>query len=345
MSHTKEDIVMIEAKIRALVRLGEWIKSKPDQLSLAKLKSERDNPWFTQKEQDRALNALANEFLVERALKDWIERYPRLPKSPKNVGLIFAGNLPLVGFHDWLAVFLSGHHACIKLSSKDKYLFPALMAYLFDDHPDWKGLTSIVDQIKKIDAVIATGSNNSNRYFEYYFGHLPHVFRGHRNGIAVIPENVSDLDLKNLGDDIFAYFGLGCRSVSLCLVPQDFSEERLFEALEEYQSLRNHSKWDNNYRYNYSIFALNQESFLTDGSLIIKRSEQIASRIACLHLKSYNSKDELRSFVSKNLDRIQVVTGRDRFPNVDTVDFGMSQKPKLTDYADQIDTMEFLSDL
>jgi len=345
MSHIKEDIVKIEAKIRALVKLGEWIKSKPDKLSLAKLKSERANSWFTQHEQDRALNALANHFLEEELLSDWVQRYPQLSKNPKIIGLIFAGNLPLVGFHDWLSVFLSGHHAHIKLSSKDEFLFPVLMEFLFDIHPEWEDEIAIVDQLKTIDAVIATGSNNSNRYFEYYFGHLPHVFRGHRNGIAVLPENVSNLDLEKLGDDVFAYFGLGCRSVSMCLFPHNFNKIRLFEAWEDYQFLRNHSKWDNNYRYNYSVYSLNQEPFLTDGTLILKRSEQIASRIACLHFKSYNSKEELRSFVSQNLDRIQVITGRDSFPNVDTVDFGKSQEPKLTDYADQIDTMEFLSNL
>jgi hypothetical protein len=345
MSLIKEGLVMIETKIRALVKLGEWIKSKPDKLSLAKLKSERANPWFTQHEQDRALDALTNHFLVEEVLSDWVQHYPQHPKSPKVIGLIFAGNLPLVGFHDWLSVFLTGHYAHIKLSSKDEFLFPAMMEFLFDIHPEWEDQTAIGNKLKTIDAVIATGSNNSNRYFEYYFGHLPHIFRGHRNGIAVLPENVSNLDLKKLGEDVFAYFGLGCRSVSMCLVPKNFNVDRLFDSWAKFKYIRNHSKWDNNYRYNYSIFAMNNESFLTDGVLIIKEDEQISSRIACLHLKTYNSKEELHSFVSQNLDRIQVVAGRERFSNVDTVDFGMTQKPKLTDYADQVDTMQFLSEL
>ncbi len=336
---------MVRNQIDDLVELGKWIRSHPDELSLAKLQSERNNPWFTSKEIDRALSALSNQFLTRDKLKSWISNYSPNLAAPKTVGLIMAGNLPLVGFHDWLSVFLSGHVAQVKLSSKDEFLLPALLQFLHKLNPKWSERTEFTERLSDLDAIIATGSNNSNRFFSYYFGHLPHIFRDHRNGIAVIPPDVKQEELEMLGEDVFSYFGLGCRSVSLALIPDDFDEERLFLAWSKFRNIRQHAKWDNNFRYNYSTLLLNQEQFLTDDVIILRRAKELSSRIACLHLVPYRSIEECQSFISERQDQIQVVVGRPDFDGVSTAGFGESQNPGLSDYADHVDTMRFLTHL
>lgn len=341
----KEILLMVKKQIEDLAKLGEWIRSQPDELSLAKLQSERDNPWFTSKELDRALNAISTHFLSAENLNAWMSRYAVKVQERKNVGLIMAGNLPLVGFHDWLSVFLSGHIAHVKLSSKDAFLLPALLQYLHKLNPIWSDRTVITDRLTELDAIIATGSNNSNRYFSHYFGHLPHIFRSHRNGIAVITPDVTKEELELLGEDVFAYFGLGCRSVSLCMIPEGFDEERLFLAWTKYREIRHHSKWDNNFRYNYSTLLLNQEQFLTDDVIILRQAGELSSRIACLHLLPYQSVEECANFIRERKDQIQVVVGRSDFDGLSTVGFGESQQPGLEDYADHVDTMRFLTDL
>jgi hypothetical protein len=242
-------------------------------------------------------------------------------------------------------VFLSGHRAKVKLSSKDSHLLPALLHGLSGIDDQFSTRTECVDKLANIDAVIATGSNNSNRYFEYYFGHLPHIFRGHRNSIAVLDDETSDREIEALGADVFGYFGLGCRSVSLCLVPKGFDRKRFFEAWPDYGYLRDHSKWDNNYRYNYATFIMNQENFLTDDIFILRESDSLTSRIACLHIWEYESDRASAQFLLDRKNDIQVCVGNNMGTELPLVPFGQSQQPKLSDYADHIDTMEFLMNL
>jgi len=278
-------------------------------------------------------------------LKSWVSNYAFDTSSKKRVGLIMAGNLPLVGFHDWLSIFVSGHLAIVKLSSKDQYLFPAIMNFLNGLRLKGENHTIISEKLPEIDAIIATGSNNSNRYFSYYFGHLPHLFRGHRNSIAVVPPDVSDEELNELGDDVFSYFGLGCRSVSLCLIPEEFDVQRLLKVWSKFSHYRDHSKWDNNFRYNYAMMLMNQEEFLTNDVIILKEASSLSSRIATIHLHIYKSDKEVDEFIQQHQKDIQVVVGRPRIDERTDVGFGESQRPGLSDYADHIDTLKFLTNL
>jgi len=332
-------------QLNDLVKLGKWMSSHPDELSLAKLQSQRENPWFTEEQMDAAIQAISSRFLSEKELEKWLKKSKIGTEEPKNVGLIMAGNLPLVGFHDWLSVFVSGHKAIVKLSSKDKFLLPALLEYLHSLDASWEKQTVFVDKLKNLDAIVATGSDNSNRYFSYYFGNIPHIFRSHRNGVAVIPSDVSQEELERLGEDVFSYFGLGCRSVSLCMVPQGFDKDRLLSAWEKFNHFRQHSKWDHNFRYNYATLLLNQEAFLTNDVIILRDSPDIASRIACLHLLSYQNEKECATFISHHRDKIQVVVGRKGHITDIGVEFGKSQQPGLSDYADHVDTLSFLNSL
>ncbi len=338
---------MNDRKIEALHQLGEWIRSEPPALELAQLKSQRDNPWFVIPEQKKALLAIADSFLKRENLQQWLAQYrPVSSGQTKDIGIIMAGNLPLVGFHDWLCVFLSGHRAKVKLSSKDAHLLPALLHRLHEIDEQFSVATECVEKLAGIDAVIATGSNNSNRYFEYYFGHLPHIFRGHRNSIAFLDGDTSDRDIEKLGADVFDYFGLGCRSVSLCLVPTAFDRKRFFETWTEYGYLRDHSKWDNNFRYNYATFMMNQEQFLTDEIFILRENESLTSRIACLHIWEYESEREAAEFLLDRKSEIQVCVGsKNMGTELPFVSFGEAQQPGLSDYADHIDTMTFLMNL
>lgn len=328
-----------------LVELRNWIESKPDELELAKLKSQRENHWFSLEYINLALNNICSEFLGGDKLQHWVNKYITSISSQKQVGLIMAGNLPLVGFHDWLAVMSSGHNATVKLSSKDQYLLPAMIQFLKNLNSDWGDRTHFVDQVKKIDAIIATGSDNSNRYFSYYFGHLPHIFRGHRNAVAIIPSDVTDKELEQLGDDVFSYYGLGCRSVSLCFIPEGFDQDRLFSAWARFNHFREHSKWDNNFRYNYATLLMNNEAFRTNDVIILREADDLSSRIACLHLKTYKSTESVSDFIQKNNHSIQVLVGRTPIDNTPMVGFGESQRPGLSDYADHVDTMSFLTNL
>src|SRR6056297_411648 len=331
--------------LQDLTALSDWIQSKPDELELAKLKSQRDNHWFTQEFMNLALDNICNQFLNGDKLRSWNANYWKKSSSKKRVGLIMAGNLPLVGFHDWLSVMNSQHFAKVKLSSKDKHLFPALLSFLNTLDPKWRDRTEIVDRLTDIDAIIATGSNNSNRYFSYYFGHLPHIFRSHRNAAAVITSDISDEELENLGEDVFAYFGLGCRSVSLCFIPEGFDEDRLFTAWTKFNHLREHSKWDNNFRYNYATYLMNNEPFRTNDVIILRDADQLSSRIACLHMKTYRNAEEVDDYVQQHIRQIQTLVGRSNIVGVPVVGFGKSQQPSLSDYADRVDTMEFLTKL
>ncbi len=294
------------------------------------------NGWFTPKAVKESFSGVG-DWLEESKLKAWVESYTLQDGKAKNIALIMAGNIPLVGFHDFLAVFLSGNKTIAKLSSDDKHLFPALIKTiaLFDsDILDWIEVKE--DRLSDFDAVIATGSDNSANYFQSYFGKYPHIIRKNRTSIAVLNGDETKDELIELGKDVFTYFGLGCRNVSQIWLPQDFDLDRLFDAFFQYNGVMNHNKYANNYDYNKAVYLMNLESLLDNGFLLLKEDPKLNSPLGMLHFKRYITKDEVKSFIKSNHEKIQVVVGKDFIP------FGYAQKPNLVDYADGVDTMKFL---
>jgi hypothetical protein len=299
------------------------------------LRQKQLNGWFTAENVRLALSALGAQ-LNQSTLDAWSSNYA-FSQQAKRVGLIMAGNLPLVGFHDLLCVLLSGHKAVCKLSSDDRTLLPALIKQMENWMPEVADLVSFSSgPIGAIDAVIATGSDNSTRYFEQYFGMYPHIFRSSRTSVAVLRGDESKEELQELGRDVFQYFGLGCRNVSHLLIHRDFDLNRFFEAIVGYGDLINHHKYANNYDYNRTIFLLNKVPMLDNNFVLLREEEALFSPLAVVHYQYFSAESEVQLFLDKHKEQIQAVVGRGFIP------FGQAQCPMLNDYADGIDTMAFL---
>ena len=309
------------------------------------IKAERTNPWFTLEFINASLQSILDEFIDPAKCAAWLGRYKTNPPDPKRVGLIMAGNIPLVGFHDLFCVLCSGHKAVIKLSDKDPYLLPFILEEWSKLLPEISDSVRIVEKLDGIDAVIATGSNNSARYFEYYFKKYPHVFRRNRNGVAILDGNETKQDLQKLGNDIFMYFGLGCRNVSKIFVPGGYSFENWPESLKSFEDLGHHNKYRNNLDYNYTIYLINNVPHINLGHLILKEDDAIASRIGCLHFSYYNSQEEVDAQLNEHRGEIQCIVSNEPKEGWEWIPFGFTQQPKLDQYADGVDTMEFLSQL
>ncbi|MEO6037082.1 MAG: acyl-CoA reductase, partial [Saprospiraceae bacterium] len=261
----------LQARLDLLAELGHYLRSEGDEdLTTAIQQSYLENKWFTPENTRLALQAISNAFLDRKKLADWAARYPigNQLHPTKTVGLIMAGNIPLVGFQDWLCVFVAGHRAKVKLSDKDKNLLPLLVKKMGNwAFESWEYTEFLLedDRLKDFDAVIATGSNNSARYFEQYFSKYPHIIRRNRNGVAVLNGAESMADLYALGQDIFTYFGLGCRNVSKLYVPRGYNFEPLLEALHEYREIIHHDKYKNNFDYTLTLWVLNQIPYANNG--------------------------------------------------------------------------------
>lgn len=295
------------------------------------------NGWYTRREIERAIDSIT-PWLETSVLKDWVDQY-ETPSKERTIGLILAGNIPLVGFHDLLSVLVIGHKAIVKPSSEDGLLTTHLLALLKEIAPAFINSVQIVDRLNDADAVIATGSNNAHRYFEYYFGKLPHLFRKSRTSVAVLDGNESEEELSGLGKDIFSYYGLGCRSVSKLYVPVDYDLDRFFGAIFPHKDAIEHNKYANNYDYYRAIYLLNEQDIVENGFLLLKEDEGLFSPVGTLFYERYTSEDELRTKLQAMKDDLQCVVSRNDIP------FGASQQPTLTDYADNADTMLFLSEL
>jgi len=307
---------------------------KDEFLSVLKM-AEIHNPWFTQDNLKFCLEQWG-KLLTESNLTDWLRNYS-FTQNPKNVGIIMAGNIPLVGFHDLLCVLLSGHNAIVKTSSKDDVLMDFVIKYLQDFDGDLKNAVQKTEKLQNHDAVIATGSNNTARYFEYYFKEIPHIIRKNRTSVAVLNGNETTEDLKNLAEDIFRYFGLGCRNVTKLYLPKDFNTNILFEAFYDWNPIINHTKYSNNYDYNRAIYLMEQQPFLDNNFVILKKSKELHSPIGVIHYEFYENLGEVKKELAENKEKIQCIVG-----NGFEVKFGETQKPSLTDYADGVDTMRFL---
>jgi hypothetical protein len=335
----------LEERIQAFATLGKVIRELPEE-DFEKLawKIENNNNWFTQDQTRAAFVALA-DFLHEDKLIEWLAPYHiQTPIKPKTIGIMMAGNIPAVGFHDLLAVLISGNYATVKLSSGDAVSIRWIVEKLTEIEPRFRGSVIFEEMLKGKDAYIATGSDNSARYFEYYFGKYPHIIRKNRTSIAVLTGDESNEELLELGRDIFQYFGLGCRNVSKVYIKEEKSLIDLLDSISGSHFMTSHHKYLNNYDYNKSIYLVNKEPHLDNGFLLLKESEELVSPIGVLYYEYYHDLSDLESKLNKIQDKIQCTVSKNAwFPG--SLKFGEAQCPNLTDYADGVDTIAFLQQL
>lgn len=324
--------------ISSFHQLSEFILSYPEELSNIVRIAEQHNGWFDEVSQKRALNHVATEYLNEQKLTEFIENYEISDQySDQTVAIIMAGNIPLVGFHDLVCVLIAGHKATIKLSGKDEKLPKALILKLIQIQPELKERIKIEEnKLEHFDAVIATGSNNSSRYFEEYFGKYPNIIRKNRNSVAILNGEESTDELVDLGKDIFYYYGLGCRNISKIFIPVDFNFDDFLEVMNKYSYVIQNSKYRNNFDYNLTLLILNKIPYHSNDSLVVTEDESLHSRIGMLHYQYYNDIDEVNNWILEHRNELQVIIGKNY------TNFGTSQAPFLNDFADNIDTMEFL---
>lgn len=336
----------LRERINVLVKLGDYLETDDEKKDAAFELAYLKNKWFTKEYVAKAIGSIAEYFLREDILISWTSKYKIPVDSPiKSIGLILAGNIPAVGFHDILCCFVAGHKALIKTSEKDDILIRLLVNKIIELEGAAQNYFEFVDRLAGFDAVIATGSNNSSSYFTSYFSKYPHIIRKNRNGIAVISGHESKADLEALCDDIFDYFGMGCRSVSKLYVPKDYDMTQFMEITHERKAIINHNKYKNNFDYNFAIFILNKDVYLSNGCLLVKEDTQIASRIASLHYERYDDQKSLIEHIQSNIDYIQCVCSQAELAPVQTIKFGESQIPNIDSYADGVDTLSFLINL
>ena len=328
---------------KKLILLGELFNDT-ERFSAIFAQAEQQNSWFTQHNLTFAHNTWATT-LSEANIKRWLSAYKLSePQNVKKILLIMAGNIPLVGFHDLLCVWVSGHKAVVKLSSEDKLLLPFIVEQLRDLIPEWAEAVTFSDEkVTNFDAVIATGSNNTARYFEYYFGKKPHIIRKNRNSVAVLTGKETEEELTALGKDIFQYYGLGCRSVSKLFVPENYSFDAFFQAIYAYRDIINEQKYANNYDYNKAVYLMSLYKLLENGFLILKEDKSYASPIATLFYEYYTDAEALKKQLITDTEQIQCVVAKGLLP--DEIAFGNTQIPQLWEYADNVDTLKFLSNL
>jgi hypothetical protein len=329
--------------IKVFSELGTQLNN-PNQQLLEIINDEQHyNAWFTPKSVLQAVTTVG-KMLKPQQLNAWLNKYDIKQNKPgKRVGLILAGNIPLVGFHDVLCVMVSGHHALIKASSQDTRLIKHILQMLTGIDNSFADQYSFVERLENFDAVIATGSNNTSRYFEHYFGKVPNIIRKNRNSLALLTGDETSEQLYALGHDIFDYYGLGCRSVSKLLVPEGYNFNFFFESIEAYQPIINHHKYNNNYDYNKSIYLVNSDKHFDNGFLLLKEEERLASPLAVLYYSYYKDIPSAQTLLEAEGNKIQCIASAVPLQvKTQVVDFGMSQQPSLWDYADGVDTMAFL---
>ncbi|MCB9174178.1 MAG: acyl-CoA reductase [Flavobacteriales bacterium] len=347
----------LEKRINAFVELGSFLtqySSKHQHEALESLNqqffSDFDilmnnqkpfNGWFTPDNVAFAVESIA-KMLRKEELHQWLSNYTINDHTkPKRVGVVMAGNIPLVGFHDFLTVLITGNVLVAKASKEDNLLIKKIAEILIAIEPDFKSKIVFTDKLENFDAVIATGSNNTARYFEYYFGKYPNIIRKNRNSVAVLTGNETAADMMNLGKDIFQYFGLGCRNVSKLYVPKNYSFNLFFESIvNDYKHVVENNKYANNYDYNKAVYLLGSNQLLDNNFVLLKEAESLSSPVAVVHYEYYNSLNEVTTLLENKKEEIQCVVTEANLPNV--FKLGQAQQPTLWDYADGVDTVEFL---
>jgi len=311
------------------------------------LEASLQNPWFTPENTAMSVKAIKEVFLDKHNLAVWAGNYRVPVDQMKTVGLVLAGNIPAVGFHDILCVLAAGHRAQVKLSDKDPVILPYLFDLLFSINEEWKGRIDFVERLSDYDAVIATGSDNSARYFEYYFSAVPHIIRRNRTSVAVFHGTENDNDIRAFGKDVFDYFGLGCRNVTKMYLPRDYDVKNVLRVFEEFGYVVDHNKYKNNFDYNTALYLMNITPFLSNNYINFLEEETIFSRISSMHYEYYGSMGELATKLISLQDNIQCIASLKPIPGVSipTVLPGGTQTPGLSDYADGVDTMLFLQNL
>ncbi len=344
-------------RLQAFVKLGDFLNSYCEYVSQGGQYIENQNDWFSKLDDTIVLSGHKNRWftkenilfslenwaklLTNEKLNNWLSDYDLEKNSENNVALIMAGNIPLVGFHDFLAVLLTGNNALIKSSSNDSVLLPFIAEFLIEKEPSLvKAIIFKEDRFTDFDKVIATGSNNTARYFEYYFGKVPNIIRKNRNSVAVLNGSENSDQLKALGEDIFRYYGLGCRNVSKIFVPKGYDFDSFFKALYPYKEIIEQVKYANNYDYNKAVYLMSEFDFLDNGFLMLKRDDNFASPIATLFYEEYDDLDSMKLHLQSDTEKIQCVVGSGIL--LHEIPFGQTQKPQLNDYADGVDTVEFL---
>ena len=298
------------------------------------------NGWFTRENVIFSLQQWSKA-LTPSNLDTWLKPYEFNNDEQKTIAIVMAGNIPLVGFHDFLSVLISGRKVLVKQSSNDKQLLPIIAGFLMEIAPEFENRIKFTeDRLNDFDAVIATGSNNTARYFEYYFKGKPSIIRKNRNSVAILTGKESKEQLEALGEDVFRYFGLGCRNVSKLYVPKEYDFDNFFNAIYPWNTLLNSAKYANNYDYNKAVYLMSEFKLLENGFLILKKDESFGSPIATLFYEEYEDEKDLQEKLQQNKENLQCVVGREA-----EVDFGQTQQPKLWDYADGVDTLKFLEEL
>ena len=326
----------LQQRVEISVELGQYISSQNMQWQEAKERAEQYNHWFTPQFSNLAAQTISTQFLQQDKLEQWIAHYHIDDNiQPKTVGIVMAGNIPLVGFHDFLCVFISGHKQVCKLSGKDDILLKHLVEKMIEWNPAVADHVRFDSMLKDCDAYIATGSNNSARYFDYYFGRYPSVIRRNRTSVAILTGNETAEELSLLADDVMIYFGLGCRNVTQLYTPKDYDFVPLLTALKKYSWFFDHHKYRNNYDYQLAIYLMNNKYYMTNDCIVLVENSNPFSPIGTLHYSFYENADEVYTQL-QNSEEVQAIVGAKGLP------FGQAQQPALMDYADGVDVMAFL---
>lgn len=331
-----------DQRITTLAKWGQYMSKDLNYQEDLWQQAQAENGWFTAESIKTASQAIITAMLQEKQLEQWLGRYPSSSAtSPKTIGLVLAGNLPLVGFHDVLCVLASGHKAQVKMSSKDKVLLPYWIERLAEIDSTLAGRVQFVDRLEGFDAVIATGNNNSARYFNYYFGKVPHIIRKNRSAAAILTGEESPAEMAALGQDMFTYFGLGCRNVSKWWIPEALELPPLLDQLQSWEKLMDHHKWKNNYDYHRSLLLLNKTPHLATGFMMLVENEAVSAPLSVIHYSRYTNAEDLDLQIRAQRQNIQCMVSN-YIDRDDVIPLGTSQQPSLWDYADKEDTMAFL---
>ena len=329
--------MILQERIELMARLGDYMLSENEDWLAIRERAFRENQWFIPEFIDRSVQNIANQFLNPSFLQNWATQYhiPDIQTSPKTVGLVMAGNIPLVGFHDFLSVFMSGHLVVIKTSSKDELLIKHLIKKLYEWEITIQNTVSFAERLNGCEAYIATGSNNSSRYFEYYFGKYPHIIRRNRTSVAMLDNTETKEELEDLADDMQLYFGLGCRNITQLWVTKDYDFIPLLNALRKYEYFMDFHKYKHNFDYHLALLIMGNRYYMNNDAVILTENHSPFSPVSQVHYSFYEDKQQVMDVLQNNPD-IQCIVGHGHIP------FGMAQCPSLTDYADGVDTMAFL---